>query len=290
MGGSSPEGPRVGVVTGATSGIGREVAAGLAARGWRTVVIGRGPGRADRAAGEIAAASGNPAVESIEVADLAVRAEVLRLAQTLRDRYPQIHLLVNNAGGVFARREETSDGLERTFALNVMAPYLLTESLAARLRESAPSRVVMVSSAAHRGARFLADDLQSRNAYSGFRTYGRSKLELLLLTRALAEQFGTTGVTVNAVHPGFVASGFAQNNRGGLAIAVRLTGAVFGRSPKSGAQPILRLATDPSLAATTGQYFSRDRPASGSVASRDRASANRLVAALAALTASVATA
>ncbi len=285
MGGSSAEGPRVGVVTGATSGIGREVARGLAARGWRTVVVGRGPGRAAAVAAEIARETGSSGVESIAVTDLALRAEVRTLAAALRERYPRIPLLVHNAGGVFARRQTTSEGLERTFALNVLTPFLLTDLLADALRAGAPARVVMVSSAAHQGAHVPWDDLQSAHGYSGFRVYGRSKLELILLTRELADRFRGSGVTVNAVHPGFVASGFAQNNRGGLAAAVRVFGFLGGRSPRSGAEPILRLATEPSLASVTGEYFARDRPRPGSEASRDRAASGRLLAAVAELAA-----
>ncbi len=273
------------VVTGATSGIGHEVARRLAADGFDVVVVGRGSARVAAAAAGITRATGNPRVEAVEVNDLAAVGEVRGLAATLLARYPKIHVLVNNAGAYFRRREVTTDGLERTFALNVLAPFLLTSLLAERLKASAPARVVNVASAAHRRQRVRFDDLQSAEQFSGFSVYGRSKLELILLTREFARRFAGTGVTVNAVHPGFVHSGFALNNGGATRTAFRFLGALFGKSVARGADTPVFVAEDPSIATVTGEYFSGRRAHAGDPASRDPASAARLFDAVAAIAA-----
>lgn len=273
--GSSGAG-RVAVVTGATSGIGKEVARGLAAWGARTVVVGRGEERSARIAHEIAVETKNASVESVGVEDLARTSEVRRLAATLLERYPRLDVLVNNAGAVYVRRDVSAEGIERTFALNVLAPFLLTSLLVPSLVAAAPSRVVNVSSAAHRGATVDFADLEMARHYHGFRAYSRSKLELLLLTREFGRRLRGTGVSVNAVHPGFVHSGFGQNNRGAFAGAIWVFGAAFGRRPARGAETPLFVATSPSLDGTSGEYFSNCAPRSGSPASRDAGAARRL--------------
>jgi NAD(P)-dependent dehydrogenase (short-subunit alcohol dehydrogenase family) len=267
---------RVAVVTGATSGIGREVALGLARLGARTVVVGRGPGRANRTATEIAHESQNPNVEGLEVSDLAAISEVQSLAKTLLDRYPAIHILVNNAGAYFRRRMVTSDGLERTFALNVLTPYILTAALGPRLIASAPARVVNVASEAERSGRVNFDDLQFEHGYRGFRAYGTSKLELIWLTREFAQRFAGKSVTVNAVHPGYVRSGFGLNNGGGTAFAMRILGALFARSVAKGADTVIWAASASELAAENGKYYHDRAPLVGTLASQDMTSAHRL--------------
>jgi NAD(P)-dependent dehydrogenase (short-subunit alcohol dehydrogenase family) len=275
----SPNG-RVAVVTGATSGIGRVVAERLAALKWTVVVVGRGEGRAVQAAGEIEKATGNPNVFPLPVSDLALRSEVRRVAAVLLDKYPRIHLLVNNAGGYFHRREVTSEGLERTFALNVVAPFLLTTLLADRLHDSSPARVVQVASEAHRGTSVDFTDLQSLRHYRGFRAYGRSKLELLLLTRELAHRLQGRGVTVVAVHPGFVASGFGRNNGRAIGYTIRFFASIFGTSVRRGADAVFRAATDPFLATANGEYILRGAVHPGSSESRDPVTALRLFGAV----------
>lgn len=269
---------RIAVVTGATSGIGREVALGLARFGATTVVVGRGPDRASRTAAEIARVSGNPRVESLRVDDLAVVADARELAATLLDRYPSIHILVNNAGAYFRRREVTSDGLERTFALNVFSPFLLTSLLSPRLISSAPARVVNVASEAHYRSHVDFHDLQAERQYRGFTVYGRSKLELIWLTREFARRFSGTRVTVNAVHPGYVRSGFGLNNGGGTAFAMRILGALFARSVVKGADTVIYVASSPAVEQTTGTYFADRRPRPGSADSQDLAKADELFA------------
>jgi len=267
---------RTAVVTGATSGIGREIALGLARLGAKTVVIGRGGERSRGVATDIARDSGNADVDSIGVSDLALKSEMVRLTEECLRRYEKIHVLVNNAGAYFRRREVTSEGLERTFALNVLAPFVLTNRLTNRLRESAPSRVVQVSSAAHFGHSVEFDDLQQERRYRGFTAYGISKLELVMLTEEFARRLEGSGTTVNAVHPGFVHSGFGQNNGGGTALGIRISAALFGLSPRRGAETPLFAATSPSLDQVTGQYFSRKKAVPASPQARDPEAARRL--------------
>ncbi len=278
---------RVAVVTGATSGIGREIARRLATDGYTVVVVGRGDARAAAAASEIARESANARVEFVSVDDLARPVRVRALAAELLARYPSIHVLVNNAGGFFRRRELTPDGLERTFALNVLAPYLLTTLLADRLRASAPARVVNIASAAHRRQRVDFEDLQGARSYAGYRAYGRSKLELILLTREFARRFAGTGVTVNAVHPGYVASGFGLNNGGGTALTMRVLARLFARSIPRGAETPVYVAEDAALVGVTGEYFADRRITLGDHASRDLAAAGRLAGACEAVLASL---
>lgn len=274
---------RVAVVTGATSGIGRWVARGLAAQGATTVLVGRSEPRATAAAKEIAAETQNPDVIPVPVTDLALRSEVGRLAELLLERFPKVHLLVNNAGAYYHRREVTPEGIERTFALNVLAPFLLTARLAPRLAESAPARVVMVASDAHRGHEVDFQDLQAERGYRGFRQYGRSKLEVILLAREFARRLEGRSVAVNAFHPGFVASGFGRNNGGAVGFGIALAGRLFARRPRAAGEDLVYVATDPSLGSVTGSYLSRREVRPGSPQSNDMAAALRLYEACAKL-------
>jgi retinol dehydrogenase 12 len=267
---------RTAVVTGGTSGIGHEIARGLAAGGARTVIVGRGEERTQRIAQDLASTTGNREVEAVGVSDLALRSSWPAVADELLRRLPAVHVLVNNAGAYFARREVTADGIERTFALNVLAPLALTLRLADRLKASAPARVVNIASAAHLGHTVHLDDLEESHAFRGFDAYGRSKLELILLTRELAQQFAGTGVTVNSVHPGFVRSGFGTNNKGGIGFGIKIAAALFGKSERSGARTPLRVACDPELEHVSGEYFSGGHLRTGSAESRDLAVAHRL--------------
>ena len=267
---------RVAIVTGGTTGIGRAVAVGLASRGATTVIVGRGNERSARIAGEIAAATRGGSVEAVGVGDLALRSDTVAAARELLRRYARIDVLVNNAGAYFSRRYVTSEGLERTFALNVVSPFLLTSLLGPRLRASVPARVVNVASAAHYGRTVDFSDLENERNYRGFRAYGQSKLELLLLTREFARRWAGAGVTANAVHPGFVRSGFGANNGGGVAAGLALAKFLFGRSLRRGAAVPLFAATDPALDGVTGRYLSDHRVSSGSRESQDMEVARRL--------------
>ena len=200
------------LVTGGTGGIGKATALGLAVLGAHIAVAGRDPTRTQDAVREIRAAGGGR-VDAF-VADLSIQSEVRRLAGEVLERLPRIDVLVNNVGGYWNTRHLTADGLERTFALNHLAPFLLTSLLIDRLRGSAPARVVTIASNAHKLGRIDFDDLQGERAYSGARAYNQSKLANLLFSYELARRLAGTGVTANALHPGVVSTSFGAEDPG----------------------------------------------------------------------------
>jgi NAD(P)-dependent dehydrogenase (short-subunit alcohol dehydrogenase family) len=266
---------KVCVVTGATSGIGLVAAERLAGMGARLVLVGR-----DRAKGEAALLRvrrrAPMARAEIHYADLARIEDVRRLADDLAGALPRIDVLVNNAGALFRRREVTGDGLERTFALNHMAYFLLTVLLRDRLVASAPARVVSVASEAHRGATLDFDDLQAARGYKGWTAYRRSKLCNILFTRELAHRLQGTGVTANCLHPGFVASSFGDNNDGVFRLGISVAKRLFAISEETGAASTVYLASSPEVEATSGAYFDQGRPAVPSAAAQDDGAARRL--------------
>jgi NAD(P)-dependent dehydrogenase (short-subunit alcohol dehydrogenase family) len=237
------------VITGGTAGIGLVAAELLATAGARVVLVGR-----DRRHGEAALARVPGA--ALHYADLALMGEVRRLAATLAE-LPRIDVLVLNAGAIFAWREVTREGLERTFALNHMHGFLLANLLLGKLKESAPARILFVASEAHRGAYLDLDDLQSVRRYSAWPVYRRSKLCNILVTRELARRAEGSGITVNAVHPGFVASGFGDRNPFPFRAALGLAKRFMAIDVEAGARPLVDLAGAPSLATTTGRYFDK---------------------------------
>jgi retinol dehydrogenase 12 len=265
------------VITGATSGIGLAAARALAARGATLALVGRDPARGERALAELRSALPSAAMR-LHIADLARRAEIQRLAEELRAAYPRIDVLVNNAGAIYHERLLTEDGLERTFALNHMAYFLLTHLLKDRLIAAAPARVVNVASRAHLGAELDLHDLNLTRDFTGWRAYQRSKLANILFTRELARRLAGTGVTANCLHPGFVASRFGDNNGGlfrwGIGVAK-----VFAITPAKGAETVVHLAASPEVAATTGGYFANSAPAAPSSAAQNDKTARRLWAA-----------
>lgn len=263
------------VITGATGGIGLETAVALAGRGARLALVGR-----DRARGEAALARIRHAapgvVAEMHYADLSRLDEVRSLAAMLRTALPRIDVLLNNAGGMFARREVTPDGLERTFALNHIAYVMLTLLLRDTLLRSAPARVVNVASEAHRGATLDLDDLQSTRDYGGWPVYRRSKLANILFTRELARRFAGTGLTANCLHPGFVATGFGDNNGGVYGLGIRLAKRFFALPLDAGAKTSIHVVTAPEFATATGAYVVKSRIAEPSSAAQDDAAARRL--------------
>jgi NAD(P)-dependent dehydrogenase (short-subunit alcohol dehydrogenase family) len=262
------------VVTGATSGIGEETALALARDGARVVIVARSPERGAKALERIRSETGNERVELV-LADLASLAEIRRLAQELLSACPQIHVLVNNAGVVNLERRVTVDGFEETFAVNHLAYYALTNLLLDRLLASAPARIVNVASDAHKFGPLDPDDLHSEKSYRAMRVYGRSKTANILFTVELARRLQDTGVTVNAVHPGPVASRLGKNN-GLLGRAVTSLLAPFFLSPERGARTSVHVATAPELADVSGRYFAKCREARTTAAARDPALARRL--------------
>jgi retinol dehydrogenase 14 len=269
---------RTAVVTGASSGIGLAACRRLAAMGADLWLVSRDPGRLAAAEAQVRAAARAAArggAVSTLPCDLSSLAAVRALAAELLRRCPRIDLLVNDAGGASARRLVTVDGLERTLAVNHLAPYLLTRLLLPRLRESAPTRVVTVASIAHRRADLDLDDLQLERGYALMRAYGRSKLCNVLFTRELARRLAGTGVTATCLHPGVVATpiwkGAPWYVRPALAVACW-----FMLTPEQGAEPLVRLAADPALAGLGGAYLEDGEVREPSRLARDEALARRL--------------
>jgi NAD(P)-dependent dehydrogenase (short-subunit alcohol dehydrogenase family) len=265
---------RVCVVTGATSGIGKAIALGLARTGATLTIVGRDRARGEAAIAELRAASGNADVQ-LALADLASQAEVRRLAGELLERLPRIHVLVNNAGIVNLRHATTPDGIESVFAVNHLAYFLLTTLLLERLRASAPARIVNVASDAHRWGTIDFDDLGHERRYRAMRVYGSSKLANVLFTAELARRLEGSDVTVNCLHPGAVATRLGQNN-GRVATALTRVLASFFRSPEQGADTAIWLASSPDVEGMSGLYFADRRPRRPSRAAEDTTTATRL--------------
>jgi NAD(P)-dependent dehydrogenase (short-subunit alcohol dehydrogenase family) len=261
------------LVTGGTSGIGLATAVGLARLGATLGVVGRDPVRAQDAVRRLEQYGGGVRVF---LADLSSQREVRRLAEEVGAAFPRLHVLVNNVGGSWAHRHVTVDGLERTFAVNHLAPFLLTQLLLDRLRASAPARVVTVSSGAQAMGRIDFDDLQAERRYSGQRAYNQSKLANVLFTYELARRLQGCGVTANVLHPGVARTGFGQED---MAAWMRLLLPVVGplmRSPERAAETSVHLASAPEVADVTGRYFADRRPRRSSARSYDEAMAARL--------------
>src|SRR5579859_3699554 len=269
-----PMAGRTVLVTGGTAGIGRATALGLAAMGAHLAITGRDRGRAEAAAREIRAATGGQ-VDAF-AADLSAQTEVRRLAEEVLQRLPRVDVLVNNVGGYWATRHVTADGLERTFALNHLAPFLLTNLLLDRLQHSAPARVVTVSSNAQAQGRIDFDDLQGERSYSGARAYSQSKLANVLFTYELARRLQGTGVTANALHPGVVRTSFAAEDPGRFQRLVIPFLRPFLKAPARGAATSIHLASAPDLEQVTGRYYASRRPSRSARRSYDQAAAARL--------------
>ncbi len=250
-------GGKVALVTGGTSGIGKATAMALAAMGADVVVVGRDRERGESAAAEIRDQTG--ARVDLALADLASRAGVRGLVDEFRRRYDRLDVLVNNAGLVQSTRTETPDGLETTFATNHLAPFLLTNLLLDMLKESAPSRVVTVSSEAERWGNIDFDDLQSKKRYRGFPVYGMTKLANIMFTYELAERLEGTGVTATCMHPGAVNTRFGTNNRGPMTILFRAF-KPFMRTPEQGADTVIWLATSLDVEGVSGRYYADRKP------------------------------
>jgi len=265
---------KVAVVTGASSGIGREMARGLAQRGASVWVVSRGTGEGARVAEALRTSSGNDAVTFLP-ADLSSLAEVRDVAERLVAAAPRIDILANNAGAYFIRRQRTVDGYEATFALNHLAPFLLTQRLLPALLRAPEARVVVTSSAASRAGRLRLDDPMFERRYDGWAAYSQSKLANLAFTTTLARRLEGTSVTVNAFHPGFVDSGFGE----GTSVTnhlFRLAVRLFARSPEQGADSGLYLALAPELTGVSGVYVADRKRATPKAAATDPVLGERL--------------
>ena len=263
------------LITGATAGIGRVTARQLAAAGARVIVIARNREKAEETRSWITAQTGNAAVELI-ISDLSVRSQVRDAAREAGSRTGGIDVLVNNVGAVFDRRAESSDGIEMTFALNHLAPFLLTNLLLDALKQRPGARVVTVSSDAHKGARMDFDDLEGKQRYRGWTAYGQSKLANLLFTFELARRLAGTGITANALHPGFVASNFGKNSRPLLRVGISVAQRLGGISVEQGARTSVYLASSDEVSGVTGKYFVKCREHASDPASLDPGSMKRL--------------
>lgn len=265
---------KVCIITGASSGIGRATACGLARLGATVVLVCRNRERAEATRAAIVAATGNARVE-IALADLSAQAEIRQLAHELLGRYPQIHVLINNAGVLNRSRSTTADGIETVFAVNHLAYFLLTQLLLARLAASAPARIINVASGAHNWGPLDVDDLQNERRYRSLRAYGQSKLCNILFTRELARRLVGAGVTVNAMHPGGVATGLGGNN-GWWAKLIATALKPFVLTAEQGADTVVYLATASEVEGVSGKYFIERREAQPSPAALDDETAKRL--------------
>lgn len=263
------------LVTGGTGGIGMATAEGLARLGARVGIVGRDDRRARAAAEHIAAVSGNPKIDS-HVADLSSQAHVRRLAGEVLAAYPRLDVLVNNVGGFWATRHVTVDGLEHTFAVNHLAPFLLTGLLLDRLEASAPARIVNVSSGAQAMGRIDFDDLQGERSYSGQRAYNQSKLANVMFTYELARRLAGTGVTATVLHPGVVRTAFgAEDPAPWQRVLIPLVRPLL-KTPRRGAATSIHLASSAEVEGVTGRYFVNRKPRRSSRNSYDTAAAARL--------------
>jgi retinol dehydrogenase 14 len=262
------------LVTGGTRGIGEATALGLATIRAHVAITGRDRARTEGAAREIRAAAGGQV--DVFVADLSSQSEVRRLAEEVLQSISRIDVLVNNVGGYWNTRHVTADGLERTFALNHLAPFLLTNLLLDRLKQSAPARVVTVSSNAHAQGRIDFDDLQGERSFSGARAYDQSKLANVLFSYELARRLQATSVTANALHPGVVSTSFGAEDPGGVQRLLVPFMRPFMKAPAQGAATSIHLASAPDLEQVTGRYFANGKPKRSSKRSYDEAAAARL--------------
>jgi len=265
---------KVCLVTGATSGIGQVTARELAKMGATVVAVGRSREKGEATVADIKRRSASDTVAFMQ-ADLSSQASIRALATTFTDQYDRLHVLVNNAGGIFATRETTVDGIEMTFALDHLAPFLLTELLLPTLMASAPARVVNVSSSAQAFGTIHFDDLQGEKSYRAWRAYNQAKLANVLFTYELARRLAGTSVTATCLHPGLIATGFAQNN-GDLTQRLIKAGQIFMASPEKGARTSIYLASSPLVEGITGRYFVAKKPKPSSKRSYDEAAARRL--------------
>lgn len=262
------------LITGGTSGIGQATALALAQMGATVVVVGRSEERCQNTVAHIQRETGNFHVGYL-LADLSVQSQVRQLAENFKARYKRLDVLVNDAGAIFLRRQLSADGIEMTFAVNHLAYFLLTNLLLDTLKINAPARVVNVASNSHLGQHLDFDNLQLKRGYNPMRAYGRSKLCNLYFTYELARRLDGTGVTVNAMHPGFVHTNMAANN-GWL---VRLFLPLIHRNsltPEQGASTVIYLASSPDVETVTGKYFVREREVASDPISYDEAVAKRL--------------
>lgn len=264
------------LMTGATNGIGLAAAEELARRGARLAIVARSEQRANEAVSRISAAAGGEAEVRVLSADLALQSSVRQLAEQALSGLPRIDVLINNAGAMFTQRQVTADGFEQTWALNHLAPFLLTNLLLERLKQSAPTRVITTASDAHKGNHIPFEDLDGEHGYGrlGFQRYGETKLANILFTSELAKRLQGSGVSAYCFHPGLVASGFNRNNGSLMGLAM-LALKPFSRNTERGARTLVWLADAPEIDGEGG-YFVDEKLTRPSRAAQDMDAAERL--------------
>lgn len=259
------------LITGATSGIGKTAALRMAEKGPTLVLLGRDPKRGKEAVEEIIQKTGNRNLDLL-LADLSSQAEIRRVAAEFLTKYPRLDVLVNNAGLAVGTRTITVDGIEMTFAVNHLAYFLLTHLLLDRLKSSARSRIINVSSEAHRRVNLDFDNLQGEKKFSGFSAYSITKFCNILFTYELSRKLQGTGVKVNAMHPGYLSTGIFRAAPGFLKFLVKLTAG----KPERGGEAIDYLAFSPELSHITGKYFNGKKETPSSPGTQDHAAGERL--------------
>ena len=265
---------KVCLVTGATDGIGKVSARVLAEMGAKVIIVGRNPEKSAAVLTELKSVSGNESIDLL-IADLAVMQEVRDLAEQVIRRYDCLDVLLNNAGGYFAKHEITSDGLEMTFALNHMSYFLLTNKLMGLLKSSVPARIVNVSSDAHYGVDIEFDNLNGEQDYKAWKAYQKSKLANVLFTYELLEKV-PVDITVNCLHPGFVATNFGHNNGGFVSPILKIAKWISAIEPEDGAKTSIFLCSSPEVEEVSGKYFFKCQPKTSSRESRNMDTAKRL--------------
>ena len=265
---------KVCLVTGATDGIGKVSARVLAELGAKVIIVGRNPEKSAIVLAELRSISGNENIDLL-MADLAVMQEVRDLAEQVISRYDRIDVLLNNAGGYFTKHEITSDGLEMTFALNHMSYFLLTNKLMELLKYSAPARIVNVSSDAHYGVNMEFENLNGEQEYKAWKAYQKSKLANVLFTYELLKKV-PGNITVNCLHPGFVATNFGHNNGGFFGPVLKIAQRISAIDPEEGAKTSIFLCSAPEVKGVSGKYFYKCQPKTSSRESRNMDTGKRL--------------
>ncbi len=262
------------MVTGSNSGIGKATALGLAKMKSRVVMVCRDKSKGESAMAEIKAKSGDQFVD-LMLADLSSQESIRQLARDFTEKYQRLHVFVNNAGVYLVRHSLTIDGIEMTFAINHLAPFLLTSLLLGVLKAGAPSRIVNVTSSDHKWAKIDFGNLQGEKHYSGLRSYNQSKLANILFTYELAKRLGGTGVIANCVQPGVIRTNLGRYNNGVLGYIFK-TAKFFARSPQRGADTVIYLASSPEVESISGKYFVKKAESKSSPESYDEGVSQRL--------------
>ena len=266
---------KVCLVTGATAGIGMVTATALATQGAEVIIAGRDQLKTESVTRQIQTETGNAAVHYL-LADFSDLQQVRDLAAAFKKRYSRLDVLVNNAGAFFNSRRETPYGVEMTLLVNHLAPFLLTNLLLDTIQGSAPVRIINVSSDAHKQGAMNFDDLGFKQGYFGMKAYARSKLANILFTNELARRLAGSNVTVNALHPGHVATDIWKNDFSFFGPILKWVIGLFALTPEQGADNTIYLASSPNVAGITGKYFVKRSPVQSAAGSLDEEVARRL--------------